>query len=114
MMPILSPKTLTRSPSFAGITEWDALMPSQILLPLRSNTAWFSGPDSRSDLEARMKWFLALYDVLVVQNGRYTLTLSSILYPLLYPLLYPPTPPSQTSQAFRPPFLFPGAPSGVI
>lgn len=44
---------------------------SQIFLPLRSNTAWFSTVHARTALERRLKTYILLYDEVVLQDGRY-------------------------------------------
>jgi hypothetical protein len=47
---------------------------SRILLPLRSNAAWFADEQARQVLEARLKNYLLLYDEIILQDGRYQST----------------------------------------
>jgi hypothetical protein len=47
---------------------------SQIFLPLRSNAAWFSGPEMRRELERRIKNCMLFYDKILIQDGRYICT----------------------------------------
>ncbi len=49
-------------------------MPTQIYLPLRSNTNWFGDPTARTKLERQIKLSLLLYDLVVLQNGRLNIT----------------------------------------
>jgi len=46
-----------------------------LYLPLRSNATWFATEGSSAALERRLKMLLVLYDHLLIQDGRYTLTL---------------------------------------
>lgn len=48
--------------------------PTTIFLPLRSNAAWFENADSRERLEREMKSCLALYDHVLLEDGRIRLT----------------------------------------
>jgi hypothetical protein len=45
-----------------------------LLLPLRSNAAWFASSETRSVLESRVKAAVVIYDELIIQDGRYTST----------------------------------------
>lgn len=47
---------------------------TSILLPVRSNGAWFSNAEARSRLERQIKVNLLLYDKLLVQDGIYHVT----------------------------------------
>lgn len=49
-------------------------MRSQILMPLRSNAAWFGSPEARAGLERQIKVNLMLYDRVIFQNGRWHMT----------------------------------------
>jgi hypothetical protein len=44
---------------------------TKMFLPLRSNAAWFSTPETRYELESRLKNYMVIYDEIILQNGRY-------------------------------------------
>jgi hypothetical protein len=45
-------------------------MPTQIYMPLRSNAAWFGDDAAQARLERELKTNLALYDYVLLQDGR--------------------------------------------
>lgn len=47
----------------------------RILLPLRSNAGWFTNADTQSVLESRLKNYAVTFDKILVQDGRYSITL---------------------------------------
>lgn len=49
---------------------------SKILLPLRSNAAWFQNDKTKVLLENKIKNILALYDDIIIQDGKYSCVIS--------------------------------------
>jgi len=47
----------------------------KIFFPLRSNSAWFVGSDTRTSLEKRLKTTLLIYDEIVLQDAQYQCTI---------------------------------------
>ncbi len=45
---------------------------SRFFLPLKSNAAWFTGPETRKSLERRIKNYLLLYDEIIIQDAKYS------------------------------------------
>jgi hypothetical protein len=48
---------------------------STLYLPLRSNTSWFATEDTQAEFEQRLKSLVVTHDELLIQDGRYELTL---------------------------------------
>jgi len=47
---------------------------SEVLFGLRSNCAWFAGPDTRVQLEGRLKNAIVLHDSVGLQDGTFIST----------------------------------------